>query len=55
MSHGEILGESELWQELNRALMTCCQGRHWLTNGAEVFFSADLQRGEGQEDGPSDL
>lgn len=38
MSHGEILGESELWQKLNRALMTCSQGQHWLTNGARLFI-----------------
>lgn len=39
MRHAEILGESELWQKLNRALMTCSQSQRRLTTeaGCAVF------------------
>lgn len=39
MRHAEILGESELWQKLNRALMTCSRGQERLTTqtGFAVF------------------
>lgn len=38
MSHGEILVESELWQKLNRALMTCSQGQQWFTTEPDFSF-----------------
>lgn len=46
MSHGEILGESGLWQKLNRALMTCSQSQQWLTTepGFSFFWPSEKWR-----------
>ena len=38
MSGGEILRESDVWQKLNRALMTCSQGQRLSHQRARVYI-----------------